>query len=867
MTEVRKSGRATAADPVGALTRRAVGLARRGWTRAPAPARRVARALARRAGLRRGSHAPPAVRRPPAPAGRRALTSRLHSLVLRPDGRLALEGWAFRLGADDPPGTALVAVGPKGTAPVPIPLTRVPREDVNTSDDDRNRDRSGTAFTAVVDPAALADADPEADHQWRIEVGLLARADADAAGSGPQPERTEPFGRADRYASTGLVSPVRHGDRVVSVRTGGREGFVVRVERPAVLVDRITDDGPVVVHVQTAGGFRPVRALAVREDEPHGRADHVRLGYRRGRVLVDPARLVPEPSRWRLELVDALGRHRVARWASPDGNAELLTTTGAGTTRLDTGDDAVLRIERGTGAALVTDVRLDGADAAAERLLVRVSGLGKTVPTADAFRLVGPRQTITAERVDVEDAPGDRPAGALTVAFTLRAASGFGGPVLPPGTGRWELEVSHHGREPEGVRLSRRLAGRLGDWMVGPSVRVRAERTAQDALAFRISPTRPVGEAGRFRAIELSRASRTESRLLLDAVLFASFDGRSVGDNPAAIRHELVRRRPDLTEYWVVAEHSVPVPDGAVPVLDRSREFYELRSRARWFVTNAFPDGQFLRRDGQRVLQTWHGTPLKRLGTDRIGFADTDQRRRALADQTAQWSWLISQNPHSTEVFRRAYLYEGTVAEIGYPRNDALTRPLTKDEDRELRSRLGLAPAEPVVLFMPTWRETGDDAITGLDLDWLVRGLGGGHRVLVRGHANTVAAGRDVRADRVVDVTTYPELSDLLRLADVLVTDYSSVMFDYSVTRRPMVFFVPDLEAYAGRDRGVYFDLADRAPGPLVTSTDAVVEEIRRAAGGVPPEHAEAYARWVADFNPWDDGGASARAVDLLLAD
>jgi CDP-glycerol glycerophosphotransferase (TagB/SpsB family) len=117
----------------------------------------------------------------------------------------------------------------------------------------------------------------------------------------------------------------------------------------------------------------------------------------------------------------------------------------------------------------------------------------------------------------------------------------------------------------------------------------------------------------------------------------------------------------------------------------------------------------------------------------------------------------------------------------------------------------------------------------------------------------------------VVEVTTYPEINDLFAVADVAITDYSSIMFDYSVTGKPMLFFVPDLDDYRERRRGVYFDLGESAPGPLLATTEEVAEALR----GLDPAayaraHGEKYAAWRARFNPHDDGEAAARVVDEI---
>ena len=136
---------------------------------------------------------------------------------------------------------------------------------------------------------------------------------------------------------------------------------------------------------------------------------------------------------------------------------------------------------------------------------------------------------------------------------------------------------------------------------------------------------------------------------------------------------------------------------------------------------------------------------------------------------------------------------------------------------------------------------------------------------LIRGHSRTLRPGRDVRASKVLDVTGYPDVSELFLVADALITDYSSVMFDYSVTGKPMFFFAPDLEHYREQLRGFYFDLDEAAPGPVVQDAAELVRLVLDREA-VSARYAEKYRAWRARFNPLDDGRSASRVVGRLLA-
>jgi CDP-glycerol glycerophosphotransferase len=135
--------------------------------------------------------------------------------------------------------------------------------------------------------------------------------------------------------------------------------------------------------------------------------------------------------------------------------------------------------------------------------------------------------------------------------------------------------------------------------------------------------------------------------------------------------------------------------------------------------------------------------------------------------------------------------------------------------------------------------------------------------VLIRGHARTLQLGRNVVGSNVIDVTGYPDVTDLFLAADLLVTDYSSVMFDFSVTGKPIFFFTPDLDHYRENLRGIYFDLAAIAPGPVVTDPEELVRLVR-TANASRVEFADRYAAWTARFAPHDDGHSAERVVARL---
>lgn len=425
----------------------------------------------------------------------------------------------------------------------------------------------------------------------------------------------------------------------------------------------------------------------------------------------------------------------------------------------------------------------------------------------------------------------------------LRAAR-WGGPALPLPTGTYTVTVTDAAGAtvPVDVDLpltifpTLRAALTAGALVIGPPIDPAYDSGyGQDALERRYA-TRPGG--------------------LENAVFFESFYGRNASCNPLAIDRELARVAPGTTRYWSVVDLSVPVPDGAIAVVEGSPEWWRARGSARLLVVNDWLRRRFARRAGQRVLQTWHGTPLKRLALHRPGF--DPRRAAAVLKESLRWNVLLAQNPYGATILRKAYAFlRRPIWVEGYPRNDVLVT----GDDTGIRSSLGITSDEKVILYAPTWRDDRERIVDFLDLPALARQTDA--VVLVRGHSRTLAAGEDATGPRVIDVTAYPDIAQLLLAADVLVTDYSSVMFDFTATGKPIHFFTPDLDHYRGQLRGFYFDLAARAPGPLSATQDELVARLADTA--VVAQYAERYVQWQAAFNARDDGHAAERVVARIL--
>ncbi|WP_313405377.1 CDP-glycerol glycerophosphotransferase family protein [Aeromicrobium sp.] len=356
-----------------------------------------------------------------------------------------------------------------------------------------------------------------------------------------------------------------------------------------------------------------------------------------------------------------------------------------------------------------------------------------------------------------------------------------------------------------------------------------------------------------------------------ELAVFESNVGRAAADSPRAIYDELVARDSDLDVVWSTRDTFRPRDLRTRKVEPGSPAFHWALARARYWVNNQNFGPPLTRPRGTTYVQTWHGTPLKRMQFDAVS---TTGRKEGYLDRvaakTATWSTLVSPSPYATEAFRSAFRYDGPVLEVGYPRNDVLVTQAQARADLT-RRRLGLPAGARVVLYAPTFR---DDVRKGNQfgwdgvLDWatLVDGLSPDTVVLVRRHS-VVRGSLKIPpelAHRVRDVSAYGDTQDLLCLADVLVTDYSSVMFDYALLDRPLVLFCYDLEHYRDELRGFYLDLEAEAPGALARTQEQLREGLLAAESG-DPGHADARRRFRERFAPLDDGRAAARVVDEVF--
>jgi CDP-glycerol glycerophosphotransferase len=371
----------------------------------------------------------------------------------------------------------------------------------------------------------------------------------------------------------------------------------------------------------------------------------------------------------------------------------------------------------------------------------------------------------------------------------------------------------------------------------------------------------------RRKALERYYRSQLTKPIEPDLAVFAAYWYRSYSCNPRAIYEKLREVAPWVRGVWVVDKaYARNIPDDVEHVLSGTREYYRVIARAKYFVNNVNFPNEFVKREGTIHVQTHHGSPVKKMGLDLRDalFMGSRMDFEALLRRCARWDYSITSNVFSTLMWERAYPTRYQTLEVGYPRNDVLVNS-TEADVTAIREQLGIEPGRRAVLYAPTHREYLSGYLPTLDLNRAADGLGPEYVIMPRVHYfyDGDEQVEDLnQSGRILDVTRHPSIEELLLAADVLVTDYSSMLFDYAVLDRPIVVHAPDWEVYRAL-RGTYFDLLAEPPG-VVTRTDHELVTAFRSGAVWGEEAARQRAAFRSRFCTHDDGHAAERVVTTV---
>lgn len=370
------------------------------------------------------------------------------------------------------------------------------------------------------------------------------------------------------------------------------------------------------------------------------------------------------------------------------------------------------------------------------------------------------------------------------------------------------------------------------------------------------------------RKIKLILYSQIFMRLPVDntKIIYQSYWGTKVACNPYAIFTHLLDTAPKkYTHLWVVRKgvDLRRTAGNAKHLRENSLSYLYHMARARHLITNTNFPTHIQKRAGTIHTQTKHGTPLKLMGLD-----EPTNRNDSFAKRCSRWDYVISSNSYSSQIWRQSFPYNYKVLETGYPRNDRLLTA-TDDERRALRNKLALPLGKNVVLYAPTYRsEQGRQNATNIpDKEQIISAIMAGlppNSVLgVRDHyfLNSGSAWGD--DPRLVNLSQHPSTTDVLLVTDMLITDYSSIMFDFATQQRPIIILGYDKALYT-QARGMYFDIETAHPGVYCSTLEQLTIALK-------DDHAsrqdalDRLATFYKRFCPWEDGQASARVCKLIF--
>lgn len=364
-----------------------------------------------------------------------------------------------------------------------------------------------------------------------------------------------------------------------------------------------------------------------------------------------------------------------------------------------------------------------------------------------------------------------------------------------------------------------------------------------------------------------------------ETILFISFHGRGYSDNPKAL-HEYISKHPKYQKYRCIfaiknhREKNLQI-DNAKIIEYFSIPYFFYLARSKYWIANCKLPKYVLKKPSQIYLQTWHGTPLKKLAYDIVVPEGTtfyrsgmsiEEMRSTYDDDVSKYNYMISPSAFTTEVFQSAFKIERQrLIETGYPRNDILSNYQNSDLEA-IKAKLNLPSNKKVILYAPTWRDNsfnlkGYTFKLKVDFKKWQKTLGKDYVVIFKPHYLIV---NDFDLESVKDFVYFvdpkEDISSLYLIADILVTDYSSVFFDYAILRRPIYFYMYDLDSYRDELRGFYLDIYQDLPGKVIENEDSLLEKINQSEFDY-----DKLKLFNQRFNNHEDGSASKRVLDILF--
>lgn len=344
-------------------------------------------------------------------------------------------------------------------------------------------------------------------------------------------------------------------------------------------------------------------------------------------------------------------------------------------------------------------------------------------------------------------------------------------------------------------------------------------------------------------------------------IVFICYNGKTYGCNPKYIAEEVLRQKLDYDMVWLLRDMDVTVPEAIRKVPFNGRKaLYELAT-AGIIITNTKNDLRILKKNGQYVIQTWHGSFESKKEEGDIVDKLPPRYVKETIKNSRQTDLFLSNSTMMTQYYRRAFWCESEILECGYPRNDILFS-VDPAISGLVRESFGLPEDAKLVIYAPTFRDDGSSDAFDLDCHGVLDSLGAGWYLLIRMHPNiTVPEGRFPFGERILDASSYPDVQELMIACDILITDYSSTVYEFAVLKKPSYIYASDLEEFQ-QMRGLndfWFDM----PYPICRTNHQLLQELHKYT----PESGIAAAEaFLAKFGGMDKGDAAKQVVDRIRA-
>lgn len=354
-------------------------------------------------------------------------------------------------------------------------------------------------------------------------------------------------------------------------------------------------------------------------------------------------------------------------------------------------------------------------------------------------------------------------------------------------------------------------------------------------------------------------------------IVMESFSGKNICDSPFALYEELKKDR-NLKFIWVVnstsGSNEIIEDPNTKFVKFKSREYFSAYARAKYWISNCRLPYEIHKKNNQIYIQCWHGTPLKKIGCDINEGLNKKVSLRALKasykNESKRLDYFLSPSKFSSTCFSSSFRLDNQkIVEVGYPRNDSLVnRADDKYYLKKIRNKLNIPEGKKIVLYAPTWRDNNVSSDTGkhmlvnlLEHPKFLDGLDD-FVFLYRGHYFTHL---NEKASEFKDVSDYNDVNDLMLVSDLLITDYSSLFFDYAILNRPILFFMPDFDEYSKKNRGFYLDVHSELPGKICYDVSTLRLNLVESS-----VQKVSHDEFNLKYNPYEDGSSSHRVIKKI---